>query len=355
MAVVRYQGDLPIWYGKRGLHDPGMERFDSGEVLIPVPLLLSRGLLNTAGHSEIFNLVAIVILSRGKCGLSNCTTRYLVAMAAADLLLVITNVILYRIIYYYFPTSFLNITPVSCVILTVSHIAGECSVWFTIMFSFDRFVAICCPKLKTKYCTEKTAAVVLGTTSMLFCLKNVPFYFTLGPGETIDNVPFFCFFKPNLYTEPGWMVYDRFSMVLTPLLPFALILLVNALTVRHIFVASRVRKGLRGQSKGENCSDPEMASRQKSVILLFAISGNFILLWLTYVICILYYTIQTVNPDDNDSTKIIRQVGIMLANLCCCTNTLLYGVSQSKFREQFKNTVKYPITSLIQIIKKQNN
>ncbi|GCB66591.1 hypothetical protein scyTo_0010120 [Scyliorhinus torazame] len=42
------------------------------------------------------NLLAIVILIRGKCGLSSCTTRYLVAMATADLLVIITEVFLWR-------------------------------------------------------------------------------------------------------------------------------------------------------------------------------------------------------------------------------------------------------------------
>ncbi|XP_067857679.1 probable G-protein coupled receptor 139 [Heptranchias perlo] len=39
------------------------------------------------------NLVTIVILFRGKCGLSKCISIYMVAMATADLLVIIFNVI----------------------------------------------------------------------------------------------------------------------------------------------------------------------------------------------------------------------------------------------------------------------
>ncbi|XP_067865120.1 probable G-protein coupled receptor 139 [Heterodontus francisci] len=229
-------------------------------------------------HSLTVNLLAIVILSRGKCGLSTCTTRYLVAMATADLLVIITEVILLNINHYYFPVCFLDITPVCSVINVLIRAAIDCSVWFTVIFTFDRFVAICCQKLKTKYCTKKTAAVVLATTCILLCSKNIPIYFRYEPGEIIDNVPWRCYIKRSYYTEPGWVGFRKFDKVLTPVIPFALILLLNALTVRHILVTSRVRKGLRGQSKGENRSDPEMESRRKSVILLFTISGNFILL-----------------------------------------------------------------------------
>ncbi|XP_067865908.1 uncharacterized protein [Heterodontus francisci] len=289
-------------------------------------------------QSRGVNLLAIVILSRGKCGLSTCTTRYLVAMATADLLVIVTGVITRRIRYYYFPVSFLNITPMCCIHAVLFWAAVDCSVWFTITFTFDRFVAICCQKLKTKYCTEKTAAVVLATTCILLCLKNVPHYFKYAPREIIDNVPWFCVTKRSYYTEPGWVGFRKFNPVLTPLLPFALILMLNALTVRHILVASRVRKGLRGQSKGENRIDPEMESRRKSVILLFTISGNFILLWFGYV---LYY-LNITQHFDSDSSYIFALVEWMLQNLSCCTNTFIYGVTQSKFREQVKSAVKYP-------------
>ncbi|XP_067876890.1 uncharacterized protein [Heterodontus francisci] len=325
------------------------EGSDRENVLSVIPNLFSH-------LSLPVNLLAIVILSRGKCGLSSCTTRYLVAMATADLLVIVTEVILRWISYYYFPGSFLNITPVCSVVIVLLHAATDCSVWFTVTFSFDRFVAICCQKLKTEYCTEKTATVVQATTWILLCLKNIPFYFTYEPREIINNVPWFCFIKPIYFTDPGWMGFDWLDTVLTPLLPFSLILLLNALTVRHILLASRVRKGLRGQSKGENRIDPEMESRRKSVILLFTISGSFILLWLMNVINFLYYSITGTDPRNyNDSEEIFEEVADMLQILSCCTNTFIYGVTQSKFREQLKSAGKYPVTSIIQLINKQNN
>ncbi|XP_067865104.1 probable G-protein coupled receptor 139, partial [Heterodontus francisci] len=311
------------------------------------PVFWGRSLISLFSLLSLtVNLLAIVILSRGKCGLSTCTTRYLVAMAMADLPVIITEVILFQINYYYFPVSFLDITPVCSVIHALIRAATDCSVWFTVTFTFDRFVAICCQKLKTKYCTKKTAAVVLATTCILLCSKNIPIYFRYEPGVIIDNVPWFCYIKQSYYTEPGWVGFSRFDTVLTPLIPFALILLLNALTVRHILVTSRVRKGLRGQSKGENRSDPEMESRRKSVILLFTISGNFILLWLIYVL----YHFGIVYHFDSDSNYIFKEVGWMMSNLNCCTNTFIYVVTQSKFRDQVKSAVKYPVTSIIQLM-----
>ncbi|XP_067874769.1 probable G-protein coupled receptor 139 [Heterodontus francisci] len=294
------------------------------------------------------NLLALSILSWGKCRLSICTTRYLVAMATADLLVIITDVILYQINLYYFQRSFLHITPVCTVNSFLLCVASDCSVWFTVTFSSDRFVAICCQKLKTKYCTVKIATVILATTCILFCFKNIPIYFTREPGVVIDNVPWFCNMKPSYYIEPRWVVFDWFDKALTPLIPFALILLLNALTVRYILVVSQIRDGLRGQSKDQKHGDTEMESRRRSVILLFTISGSFILLWSPYVINFLYYSIAGIDPKYyNNSLHIFERIGYMLLSLSCCTNTFIYGVTQSKFREQFKSVVKYPLSQIL--------
>ncbi|XP_038671261.1 probable G-protein coupled receptor 139 [Scyliorhinus canicula] len=302
------------------------------------------------------NLLAILILYQRKCGLSNCTTRYLVAMATADLLVIITAIILYRIGSYYFATSFLDITPVCSITFILLYAAAECSVWFTVMFSFDRFVVICSQKLKMKYCTERTAAVVLSTTCILLCLKDVPMYFRFEPAEFIDNVPWFCHDNPSYYTDPAWVVYGWLDKVLNPFIPYVLVLLFNALTVRYILVTSRVRQGLMGQSKRVNRSDPEMDSRRKSMILLFTISGSFILLWLLYVLHSFYYIITGINPVYyDDLAYILADVAVMLLNLNCCTNAFIYGVTQPRFRDQFKSAIKYPFTLFIQLINKQNN
>ncbi|XP_062896050.1 probable G-protein coupled receptor 139 [Mobula hypostoma] len=259
------------------------------------------------------NLVAIVILTRGKCGLSFCTTRYLVAMAAEDLLLIITEVVLYQLNYHYFPVCFLNVTSVCTVLRVLSRIAVNCSVWFSVTSTFDRFVGICCQKLKTKYCTGRTAAVVLAPSSVLFCLKNGPLYFTYR--EIINNVPWFCYPKPSYFTQPAWVAYDWLDIVLTPFLPFGVILLLNALTIRHILVPV-----------------------------------GFILLWLTNAAEFIYYHITGIGTQGNDWEIIFAYAGYLLRNFSCCTNTFIYAATQSRFREQVKSAVKYPFVSVLRFI-----
>ncbi|XP_078059940.1 putative G-protein coupled receptor 139 [Mustelus asterias] len=294
------------------------------------------------------NLVAIVILSRGKCGLSRCITRYLISMNVTDLLVIITAVILNRISAIYFPGSFLSITPLCSVSTVVTYAARVSAVWLTVTFTFDRFVAICCQKLKIKYCTEKTAAVVIGTVCALGFLTNIPWYFIHEPIYMVDNVPWYCKLKDIRYTSLLWTAYDWFDCILTPCAPFLLILLFNALTVRHILAASRARRRLRTDNDGKNQTDPEMESRRKSIILLFTISGSFILLWMTYVIQFL--NVRITNDYNiksfSDPKFILQESGNMLQLLSSCTNTFIYAAIQKKFREELKNALQCPLNRI---------
>ncbi|GCB74004.1 hypothetical protein scyTo_0003088 [Scyliorhinus torazame] len=299
------------------------------------------------------NLLAIVILSRGKCGLSRCITRYLVSMAVTDLLVIITAVLLNRIPAIYFPGTFLSITPVCSFSIVLIYASRDTSVWLTVTFTFDRFVAICCQNLKTKYCTAKRAAVVIGMVSALGCLINIPWYFMHEHIYIINNVPWYCSLKDIRFTSTIWATFQWSDRILTPCLPFFLILLLNALTVRHILMASRARRRLRTQGTRENQSDQELENRRKSIILLFSISACFLLLWMAYVVQFFFerfirdYQIK----GFTDPLFVLRESANMLQLLSCCTNTFIYAVTQSKFRDQLRDMLYHPLTLILKLVK----
>ncbi|XP_048474796.1 probable G-protein coupled receptor 139 [Rhincodon typus] len=290
------------------------------------------------------NIATIAILSWGKCGLSKCITRYLVSMAVTDLLVVFVDVIFDQIGDSYFPDSFLNITAICSLRGVLRYAASDSSVWLTVSFTFDRFITICCQKLKRKYCTEKTAAIVISTICVLSCVKNIPWYFQYEPYEIIDNIPWYCFRNSlEYYVSSMWSTFELLQYSITPFIPFLLILTLNALTVRHILAANRIRRALRNPKSSEEEDDPETEHRRKSIILLFSISSSFILLWVTHVIHSLLQRISTMSyyRIHVDSTT-AEQIGDALRLLSCCTNTCIYAVTQTKFREELKNALKYP-------------
>ncbi|XP_069779248.1 probable G-protein coupled receptor 139 [Narcine bancroftii] len=304
------------------------------------PLLTAFGIL--------VNLVAIAILSRGRCGLSKCITRYLVGMAAADLLVVFSDPLLRQTAGIYFPHSFLTITPVCRLIFWVVFAVTAVSVWLTVAFTVDRFVNICHEQLKIKYCTERIAAVVIGTVSGLCFAETVPWYISLGPSQFIDNIPWGCVTKQIFVSAPAWAAFEIFHRILTSGVPFILILFLNILTVRQILAASGVRRRLRSRSNGETEKDPEIENRRKSIVLLFSITGSFILLWVTQVVFYIYRRLaKAFTYSVDDPRYVIERTSIMLQLLSSCTNTCIYAVSQRKFREELKNAVKYPLCRIM--------
>ncbi|XP_067864693.1 probable G-protein coupled receptor 139 [Heterodontus francisci] len=299
------------------------------------------------------NLMTIVILSRRNCGLSNCISVYMVAMATADLLVMIINVVLYHIFSSNFPLSFLSHTPVCKFILYMTAVNLDLSVWFTVSFTFDRFVVICYQKFKIRHCTESTAAAVIATLSVLILLKNFPFLFAYEPQQIINTVQWGCRSRVAFFSSSLGKAYTWFHTAWVVWVPFALIALFNSLTIRRILVASSARRELLHPTSDNQC-DPEMVNRRKSIILLFSISGSFILLWLTAVISFAMTGLENSNYYRGDRTNpgyIATETGTMLKFLSSCPNTFVYAVIQRKFREELKKVLKSPVKLILRTIK----
>ncbi|XP_059814116.1 probable G-protein coupled receptor 139 [Hypanus sabinus] len=265
-------------------------------------------------------------------------------MAAADLMVVIIVLILERINYIYLFAHFLVVTPVCSVLLVVSLATRDCSVWLTVAFTFDRCVAICCEKLRNRYCTERTATVVVATVSAACCAQAIPYYFAKDRWRCVAVAEYF--------TSPLWKAYQVYHGITTPLLPICLILLFNVSTVHRVIATNRVRQELR-KSSG-NRHDPEGQNRRKSMILLFALSANFILLWMHYLVHSMNWQVENYSYTDryfSKPTYILQQCGFMLSFLSMCTNTCIYGLSQRKFRDQLKYGSKHLFAAMGEICK----
>ncbi|XP_038657020.1 probable G-protein coupled receptor 139 [Scyliorhinus canicula] len=301
------------------------------------------------------NLVTILILCRGKCGLSHCIALIMLAMATSDLLVMIINVMMYHIFSYNFTLSFLQRTPVCQFILYLTAVTLDMSVWFTVFFTFDRFAVICCQKFQAKYCTKRTAAVVITMFSVLIFFKDLPFIFGSEHQQIINQVQWGCQSSVTFLSSPLGIVFFWFHIASLVWLPFTLIALFNSLTIRRITVSSRDRKKLRSHTI-ENKSDPEIENRRKSIILLFTVSGSFLLLWLPSVIGVIISRLVSTNSYQGDRTNlryIAAEVGTMLKFMSSCPNTCIYAATQRKFREELKGLLKSPFTLILLFINKE--
>ncbi|XP_072132539.1 probable G-protein coupled receptor 139 [Mobula birostris] len=300
------------------------------------------------------NLLTMVVLLRGNCGLSKCISHYMVAMAMTDLLVLMFCVIAYHIVMYQFPFSFLSYASACKVVLYFMSTSLQTSVWYTVLFTVDRFVAICCQKLKAKYCTVRTAVAGIISVALLVHLECVPYLFEYKPVRVVYGIQWGCQPSSWFMTSLVGVTFSFLQSILTSILPFLLIALFNCLTVRRILLASKLRRGLRGHSS-QTQKDPEMESRRKSIILLFTVSGSFILLWLTAAVSFMTTRLAGTahyDGDYTDSAYVATEAGYMLMYLSSCTNACIYTATQTKFREEVRLVLKSPWTLFLILVKK---
>ncbi|XP_059500119.1 uncharacterized protein LOC125454563 isoform X2 [Stegostoma tigrinum] len=119
---------------------------------------------------------------------------------------------------------------------------------------------------------------------------------------------------------------------------------------------NRARRGLLTRSNREHQSDPEIEKRRKSIVLLFGISGSFILLYLLYFVTIIYVRIANISyssgSDVSKTIFVVQQSGYMLQLLSSCINPFIYAGTQSKIREEVTNGLKYPLRFFTKMFKK---
>ncbi|XP_067865319.1 probable G-protein coupled receptor 139 [Heterodontus francisci] len=300
----------------------------------------------------LYPILAVIGIPGKKCGLSKGITHYMMAMAVGDLMVLIFNVIVSQIIKYHFPDSLLNYTSTCRFTVFMQGFSIQLSIWFTMSFTFDRFVAICCQKLKSRYCTERTATMVVTAMCVLNILINIPMPFRYEPDYILNNIQWGCRTITGYFTSPAWKVHQWITNLSSTLLPIPLLLLLNSLTVRHILLASRARKALKSNNNGKTGSDPEMKNRRTSIILLFAISGTFIVLSAPItVIHICVGVTQTLDFQGSNSLYLAIRITFLLMCTSSCTNTCIYALTQRRFRAEIKNMVKYPYYLIVKLFK----
>uniref|UniRef100_UPI00398F6055 probable G-protein coupled receptor 139 n=1 Tax=Pristiophorus japonicus TaxID=55135 RepID=UPI00398F6055 len=301
---------------------------------------------------EYFYPILVCIGVPGKCGLSKGIARYMMAMAAGGLMVLFFNVIVSHIIKYNFPDSLLNYTYMCHFSAFMQGLSIQLSIWLTMSFTFDRFIAICCQNLKSTYCTERTATVVTIKVCVLNILINVPMFFRYEPNHIINNKPWGCRTVTGYFTLPAWKAYQWITNISSMFLPIPLLLLLNSLTARHILLASIARRALKSHSNEEIGSDPEMKSRRTSIILLFTISGSFIVLSaLITVIHICVGVTEMVTFQGSNTLYLAVKVTVLLMCMTSCRNTCIYAMTQRRFRAEMRNMLKYPYTLVINLFK----
>ncbi|XP_037671279.1 probable G-protein coupled receptor 139 [Choloepus didactylus] len=258
------------------------------------------------------NILTVIILSQLVARRQKSSYNYLLALAAADIL------VLFFIVFVDFLLEdfILNMQmpPVPDKIIEVLEFSSiHTSIWITVPLTIDRYIAVCHPlKYHMVSYPARTRKVIVSVYITCF-LTSIPYYWW-----------------PNIWTEDYISTSMHHVLIwihcfTVYLVPCSIFFILNSIIVYKLRRKSNFR--LRGYSTG------------KTTAILFTITSIFATLWAPRIIVVLYHLYGA--PIRNRwLVHIMSDVANMLALLNTAINFFLYCFISKRFRSMAAATLK---------------
>ncbi|KAI5622000.1 putative G-protein coupled receptor 142 [Silurus asotus] len=286
------------------------------------------------------NIMSFVIFWRRKCMLSKSSTFYLIAISIADTAVLVFIVVLELSIKYLTVEPFWSQEPWCSLRDIFTYGASNTSTWLVVAFTAERFLSI------TTYSLRKQFGVphgTLWTICIIFALGHflaLPYYWAYISTYRQDLQRWFCIYNPNA-TIHYTLAMVSMQTIVSHILPFVIIGVLNGLTLRQISLTNRVHTIC---TSGQKVTPLLRSRKRKSVVLLVTVSMTFVLLTITRSITqiILRTNGWTLDRDDYSlSINVAANLGTMISLSNAAINMYLYACTQSKFRQEVITCVKY--------------
>ncbi|CAN8191841.1 probable G-protein coupled receptor 139 [Camarhynchus parvulus] len=258
------------------------------------------------------NILTVIILSQLVARRQKSSYNYLLALAAADIL------VLFFIVFVDFLMEdfILNkqMPQVLDKIIEVLEFSSiHTSIWITVPLTIDRYIAVCHPlRYHTVSYPARTRKVIVSVYITCF-LTSIPYYW--WPNIWIED-----YISTSMHHVLIWV--HCFTVYLVPC---SIFFILNSIIVYKLRRKSNFR--LRGYSTG------------KTTAILFTITSIFAILWAPRIIMILYHLY--VSPINNSwLVHIVSDIANMLALLNTAINFFLYCFISKRFRTMAAATLK---------------
>ncbi|XDC67495.1 hypothetical protein R6Z07M_018677 [Ovis aries] len=258
------------------------------------------------------NILTVIILSQLVARRQKSSYNYLLALAAADILVLFFIVFVDFLLEDFILNMQMPQVPDKIVeVLEFSSI--HTSIWITVPLTIDRYIAVCHPlKYHTLSYPARTRKVIVSVYVTCF-LTSIPYYWW-----------------PNLWTEDYISTSMHHVLIwihcfTVYLVPCFIFFILNSIIVYKLRRKSNFR--LRGYSTG------------KTTAILFTITSIFATLWAPRIIMILYHLYGA--PIQNRwLVHVMSDVANMLALLNTAINFFLYCFISKRFRTMAAATLK---------------
>ncbi|TEA38919.1 hypothetical protein DBR06_SOUSAS610308 [Sousa chinensis] len=258
------------------------------------------------------NILTVIILSQLVARRQKSSYNYLLALAAADILVLFFIVFVDFLLEDFILNMQMPQVPDKIIeVLEFSSI--HTSIWITVPLTIDRYIAVCHPlKYHMVSYPARTRKVIVSVYVTCF-LTSIPYYWW-----------------PNIWTEDYISTSVHHVLIwihcfTVYLVPCSIFFILNSIIVYKLRRKSNFR--LRGYSTG------------KTTAILFTITSIFATLWAPRIIMILYHLYGA--PIQNRwLMHVMSDIANMLALLNTAINFFLYCFISKRFRKMAAATLK---------------
>ena len=211
------------------------------------------------------------------------------------------------------------------IIIYLVHVFGGFGAFEIVLMTLDKVIAIKKPHKSVFLYTAKRAkicSVINLLTMVVFYLPNLDFSKSVGKGNCAR------------YVKKGWYitVYSYISLIITPVIPVAMLLAVNIIIIKAVWKSQQMRNQ---NQTGKQDTNTEM----QLTIMLILVSSLFVILLLPFEIREIYYTIfsKEETPKQYAVFTFVFDITYELYNVNFGINFYLYFISGTKFRKDLLN------------------
>ncbi len=280
------------------------------------------------------NALTIVILTNRV--MRSSTNVYLSALAVWDIVVLVCTLLLIGIEAIPEAVSYRNYVYAYVVawIYPLALVAQTATIWLTVSFTVERYIAVCHPLKAARMCTIRRAKIVILGMSLGSGLYNVPRWFEYRPVEFLDPGlnQTIMIVNPTEFVQNPWYTQIYFSWLYVPIM---CIIPLTTLSVLNTFLVLAVRRSQK-QRKDMNVRQ----CRENNVtIMLASVVVVFILCQVPALVYNLAYAINREYVEERSfGYRVLSIIRNFLVTFNSAINFILYCALGQKFRRIFLQT-----------------
>ena len=217
---------------------------------------------------------------------------------------------------------------------------SDTAIWLLVLFTFDRFIAVCFPLRKTHVCRPRKAVLFSAVAFMASCTQNVHVFWTRGAEQYQDDgiTKTTNCGKPNSFHFESY-IRPWIAFVAVSIIPFIAILTFNVGIVRKLI---KIKTRPVGHSPSPRKTSVEKQFSQATIMCL---SASFMfLLTITPSIVILigkpYWTKKDFDYVYNEKYAAAKAISNVMVYLNHSLTFFLYCMTGRRFREELLEMFK---------------